>query len=261
MCTLTFVRTPDPGYVVCFNRDERRTRLPGRPPTERATGGVAWLAPTDGDAGGSWIATNEHGLTLALLNGYAFLADPGASAPPGVVSRGRLVTDLAPAADVADVERHLRAADLSVRQPFVLVALDPRDARSFTWDGEALAARELTPADLPVVSSSLDPLGAARARSESWRRALRGAEPTPAFLERFHASHEPERGTLSPCMHRPDARTVSFTRVAVTSREVRMEYAPDSPCRARPEVVRAIARSRAAEGARRRAHGGTRAGR
>jgi len=35
-------------------------------------------------------------------------------------------------------------------------------------------------------------------------------------------------------MHRDDAHTVSFTQIDVDAREVRMAYAPDSPCRVWP---------------------------
>ncbi len=55
-------------------------------------------------------------------------------------------------------------------------------------------------------------------------------------LERFHASHEPARGAYSPCMHREDAHTVSFTRVRVSARLVALATSPASPCRAAPST-------------------------
>jgi hypothetical protein len=36
-------------------------------------------------------------------------------------------------------------------------------------------------------------------------------------------------------MHRPEAHTVSFSRVEVDPREVRFHYAAHSPCRGRPQ--------------------------
>ena len=39
--------------------------------------GVSFVAPIDGDHGGSWIGVNQFGLTLCLLNRYDDLnADP-----------------------------------------------------------------------------------------------------------------------------------------------------------------------------------------
>ena len=83
MCTLTFTGTAlDPGisanalregeagYTLLFNRDELRTRGPEIAPSEtRTDSGVRYVAPTDSDAGGTWIAANEHGVSVALLNG------------------------------------------------------------------------------------------------------------------------------------------------------------------------------------------------
>ena len=91
---------------------------------------------------------------------------------------------------------------------------------------------ELGPGRLPFVSSAFRP-GLAR---ELRRSALeevameRGRLDEETFL-RFHAAHRPERGPLSPCMHREDACTVSFSRVEVSPDEVRFTYVPHSPCR------------------------------
>src|SRR5262245_8061057 len=58
------------GYALRFNRDERRTRGPGLPPGMMEGDGVRFLAPTDADAGGTWIGVNQFGLTVGLLNRY-----------------------------------------------------------------------------------------------------------------------------------------------------------------------------------------------
>ena len=55
----------------------------------------------------------------------------------------------------------------------------------------------------------------------------RWAEVLPAF----HRSHEPQRGALSPCMHREEATTVSLTVIEVSARVVSMAYAAGPPCR------------------------------
>jgi len=103
------------------------------------------------------------------------------------------------------------------------------------WDGSRLAARELGDADRPICSSSLDPLGASASRRALFERMFAGARaPDRESLLRFHASHEPERGSLSPCMHRDDAQTVSLTRVRVTSARVELAYTPSAPCEGAP---------------------------
>jgi hypothetical protein len=51
-------------------------------------------------------------------------------------------------------------------------------------------------------------------------------------LFRFHSSHAGTTGAHAPCMHRPDAETVSFSHVVVTPEAIRFAYLPSSPCRA-----------------------------
>ena len=70
MCTVTWILDGD-SYSLYFNRDELRTRQPALPPQRHQERGVRFLSPTDGDAGGTWIAVNEYGLSLGLLNDYS----------------------------------------------------------------------------------------------------------------------------------------------------------------------------------------------
>ncbi len=242
MCTVTWLRARG-GYAVCFNRDERRTRGIGQPPEVEQRGDVAVVLPRDPDAGGTWIGANSHGLTLALLNEYQ---EP---LRPPVESRGTLVDGLLDAGAVEDVERRLRGLELVRFAPFRLLAFGPDGrVRSARWRAERLAVDDLREDDLPVTSSSRDPGGA-----RQHRRALFASLPdraTLAGLERFHASHEPERGALSPCMHRDDASTVSFTRVVVDGDAVELAYRPGPPCEGAASVSRSVARAAAARPAR-----------
>ncbi|MBL8804561.1 MAG: NRDE family protein [Planctomycetes bacterium] len=227
MCTLTWIAL-ERGYELYFNRDEKLTRAPGLPPRRFAGARRAWLAPADPDGGGTWIGVNERGLTLALLNGYK-RADDAARVWR---SRGLLVQELLELDDVPTFEARLRALDLSPYRSFTLFAVDPScAARAANWDGAALAFESHASAGAPLCSSSLDPTGAARARRElfeSWR--AQGQSVDAALLARFHASHLPERGPLSPCMHRADAQTQSFTRVRCGATNVELAYSPGAPC-------------------------------
>jgi len=71
-------------------------------------------------------------------------------------------------------------------------------------------------------------------RSHCHPFARRGtAQRTVSWLRRFHsshASHAPEIGPYSICMHRNDAATVSYTEVVVSRRITRMRYQSGSPC-------------------------------
>jgi len=242
MCTLTWRIGPE-GYFVGFSRDERRTRALGLGPRAMLRGGVRALAPIDGEAGGSWICANELGCTLALLNGYRFqpagAPEADALARP---SRGELVLALGDLPAAERLESRLRALDLERYRPFDLVAFDALGgARLASWSGAELVARALSDSDRPLVSSSLDDAGARRARAQLYQRSV-GADASEAQLERFHRSHEPAQGAYSPCMHREEAHTVSFTRVRVGALSVELLYQPLSPCADAPVERAQLAR-------------------
>ncbi len=67
-----------------FNRDERKTRSEASPPALLTLDETRLLAALDPDAGGTWLAVNEFGLCVFLLNNYGAEAkraeEPPASA-------------------------------------------------------------------------------------------------------------------------------------------------------------------------------------
>ena len=68
MCTVVIVKdaTRALPLLLAANRDEFLQR-PWQPPAVR--GGADWiLSPTDGEAGGTWIGVNVHGLVVAITN-------------------------------------------------------------------------------------------------------------------------------------------------------------------------------------------------
>lgn len=244
MCTVSWAARPDAeGYDLYFNRDERRTRAPERPPELAEQDGVRYLAPADGEAGGTWLAVNELGLTVCLLNGYTETRGP---APAAWRSRGLLVRDLAGMDSAASLQAHLARADLSRYQPFVLLALGPgAPARTLTWDGLALAAQE-DPAR-PLASSGHDQAAAQQARAARYAELLRqhGSEDE-ALLERFLSDHDEGPSAFSACMHRADAETRSQCRVGVGPDRVELVHVPGPPCRTAPGPAHALERRGAA---------------
>jgi hypothetical protein len=243
VCTLTWIAL-ERGYELHFNRDEKLTRAPGLPPQRFERGGRAWLAPTDPDGGGSWIGVNDAGVTLALLNGYRRVDE----APRAWRSRGLLVQELFDLERAEQLAPRLRALDLREYRSFTLLALD-RDARGYAglWDGAQLAFQVREAAGAPLCSSSLDPTGATKARQELFdvlRRERGGVDAE--LLREFHASHAPERGPLSPCMHRADAQTQSFTLTRVAGDVAELEYTPGAPCLGLAPTTLALSLRRAA---------------
>ncbi len=231
MCTVSWLFSPD-GFDLLSNRDESHQRSPALPPRRWERAGVAFLAPVDGDAGGSWVTVNEHGLALCLLNLYG-IEPPPRPAGSAVASRGELVVGLAVEPAVEAVAARLEGQELGRFRPFTLLALaPPAAALAWRWDGRRLV--RLTAGsglEMPLVSSGYDVAAARRARQallaemEAESGGLSGE-----LLYEFHRSHRPERGPASPCMHRHDAETVSLSWVRVRRDEVSLAYAAGSPC-------------------------------
>ena len=212
MCTVTWSADPD-GYCVFFNRDEKLTRAVAEPPRIRDSRGVRFAAPIDADGGGTWIATNEFGLTVGLLNAY-----PAPGAATGAESRGKIPIEVAGSRSLEDLARRMSRMDLSRFSPFHLLALEPgRAAWLFGWSGSEIALDDQADRRMPLTSSSFESAAVAASRRAAFRNCIGERTAIPrTLLERFHASHDPAPSAHSVCMHRPDARTVSFSRVTVS---------------------------------------------
>ena len=177
----------------------------------------------DPDAGGTWIGASAAGVTLAVLNAKE---PEGRVLPEAPRSRGLVLLDLLPARSIAEAARRLEATDLRAVRSFHLAAAEPGAAGAaariarFRWNGTAGTWEESAGPRL-FVSSSLADTGPER--ESSWRRFLeRGRSMEDGALSAWLASHEPERGPRSVCMHRPEGGTMSRTLVEVGRDEVVM---------------------------------------
>ena len=226
MCTVTWLQTRD-GFELRMNRDELRTRAVGMPPAICERDGVRYIAPRDVEGGGTWIAANDVGLAVCLLN--------GPSAPDGrtgVRSRGLLVEDLADARSVVDVRMRIGRTLLSSYAAFTMLVLEPGTAACVArWDGSTLIVDTAAQSSMLLTSSSVDLEAVVASRAAVYREYMRTSRGRDAeMLEQFHRDHSPERGHRSVCMHREDACTVSYTRVAVCRDAVLMHYEDGPPC-------------------------------
>jgi uncharacterized protein with NRDE domain len=227
VCTVSWIQEPA-GYHLLSNRDEKLTRPSGFGPEIREKNGVRFVSPLDGAQLGTWIAVNEMGLGLAILNGE--VSNGGGLAERR--SRGLLILDLIDATDVQEIRNRLALADLSIYASFHILALDYfQGSMVADWNAPTLGFRGDTAAACPLTSSSFDASGAAVTRRSEFERLRKTRGPLNAgVLLDFHESHVPQAGPYSPCMHRSDAATVSFSWVNVCNREVSLYYSPAPPC-------------------------------
>jgi len=246
VCTLTWIHdaseaVPSAGYRLWFNRDELRSRGPEEPPRLGvAPSGVRYIAPADSDAGGTWIAVNEVGITVALLNGYRH---PRGETREEWTSRGHLVRELAGIRSITEAWRRLAPSRLSPFRPLVLAVLTPtQPALIARWDGRDVSLDPRGERQLPVTSSSYE-----QSEVQVRRRALfsdlvrtdpgSGVPVDADDLEAFQA-WTPGAGpdAFSPSMSRPDAATRSQCQVQVTAGEVAFRYTPGPPHETAPNA-------------------------
>jgi len=226
VCTASWLKR-DGALRLLFNRDELRTREPALPPEVVESGGTRWLAPRDGRAGGTWIGVSERGVAMALLNRSE------GSRPAQSESRGGLIPDLLPDAEPERLAAALAGRDLSRLAPFRLLTLwrERETGLVVGWDGRRLEVAE-TPSGLGLLcSSSLGDERATAARGAVWEAARGSTEPFDLAAHRaFHRDHSPAPSAWSVCMHRDDARSISFSEVELRADGVRLAYHDAPPC-------------------------------
>lgn len=223
MCTVSWSQRRG-RYDLFFNRDELHSRGPEAPPQEHRRHGVRLLAPRDGDRGGSWLALNEFGLTVCLLNDYATAWRPPIRVAPR--SRGRIVLAAGAARSLDGVRRTVASQPLERTAPFRLLALAPDSPPLVLhWDGHRLHRRRAPLRRCLLTSSSFRPVAVAAARRATYDRLVGPATP-PAVraLARFHRQHDAAAGAFSVAMRRPDAATRSLIHVAVNRERGGLRY-------------------------------------
>ncbi len=227
MCTMTWM-VKDGGYELFFNRDERVSRSRADLPTIQQVDDVQYLSPTDADAGGTWIAANQFGVTVCLLNHYEF---EQIATYKQWTSRGEIVRSFATTENLGGVEQKFMELELDDYRAFRMFVIDRTgNNRLCVWDGHQ--ARIEVDVATPKSSSSIDAKYVKSLRKQLFDELdLNNAKDSVQFIK-YHSSHMQNKSTESVCMHRDDANTVSFSHVIVSAESVEFAYADGAPCRA-----------------------------
>ena len=219
------------GYQLLCNRDERHIRKPALGPMIRNLSGVRVIAPVDGHLGGAWIAVNEAGLAFSLVNRYVCgRCSPESNRKPP--SRGLVLMRLADCRSLEEAQSRFDRLDLGPYPPFTIVLLAPnKPSMLLHWTGHQSLIEGNGESAMPLVSSSFAPRSVEVYRKRLFQTlaATRGCVDVKLLMD-FHASHAPIPSAYSPCMHRDNADTVSFSRVTVSEGVIEFAYFPMAPC-------------------------------
>jgi hypothetical protein len=227
MCTLTFMPRKN-GYCLAMNRDEKLTRRQGLPPMLKVVNGRRVICPSE-PGGGTWIALNDSGVSLALINWYS-VATRVQIAP---ISRGEVVNAACSAENPRQLKVLLSTLPLGLINPFRLIGVFPAFGQitEYRWDLKKLDLDKCTWQPQQWISSGFDELKAQRERSRTFQQALeQKSAGSLSWLRRLHRSHAPGRGPFSTCMHRQDAGTVSYTEALFSPSEASVWHCLGSPC-------------------------------
>jgi hypothetical protein len=222
MCTLSFIPTND-GYVVAMNRDEKLSRPAASAPIVQEIDGVQAMYPLDVE-GGTWIAASASGTTWALLNRNTNLKRRPRS-------RGEIILSALRSNDVSSEQLDLKLLNQVLPFRLIRFCLISRNVLEWVWDGHRCTSiAHPWQTNHWFSSGESDELASAiRSKTVGEFQGIDGRE-SMEWLRKLHRSHKPERGAFSICVHRADARTVSYTEISVSNERVSMNYVDGSPC-------------------------------
>jgi len=237
MCTVSWFTTEN-GYELFFNRDESKQRTEALAPEKFSGSAANFLSPTDVQGGGSWVASNQFGLTVCLLNLYT---DIDLVESEHYLSRGKIIRDIAGFVSLREVYQHVAQYDLSMFRTFRVFAIDSSGKNILiSWNGIELTLENDVVA--PKSSSSVDTQKVVSGRKKLFTElGLKDSHERDDFFA-YQRGHEPNKN-YSVCVHREFTQTVSLSHIVVDQDNVIFDYYNGSPCESFEPVSQKITRT------------------
>jgi hypothetical protein len=167
------------------------------------------------------------------------------------ISRGTIIPKLLSSRSVIEAIDSLEQSQTERFLPFRLVLVDSEFLASVKWNGESIE-REI--ADWSKGPFFFTSSGLSDKLVESVRRPLfrnmvannlstSNRKDNPVDLQnQFHAQHDHRRPHVSVCMERYEAKTVSYSVIEISPKNINLLYRDSAPCKegnvSRNELVR-----------------------
>lgn len=230
MCTVTLLpieqATHGFGVRIGCNRDESRLRPPALYPRTRTFGDRSATFPVDPESNGTWIAVNDAGLAMVVLNRNPQGLSTASQAAER--SRGTIIPSLLHSGSIWEAIDSVSVLRMSAFNLFrlVIVSRDLYVAIDSTRPAMTYSPRPLIEPKI-FTSSGLGDEVVEGPRTKLFRRMFHGfssSSLTAAQQDRFHQHYWPSHQHLSIRMARKDARTVSYTAVQLFTEATSMIY-------------------------------------
>jgi hypothetical protein len=221
MCTVTYLPTGEGRYILTSNRDEWPGRPTSQPIRHPGPNGTTLLYPTDGMAGGSWIAVADSGAAACLLNG-AF--DRHTRNPPYRRSRGLVLVD---AFAYESFEEFVEEYNFTDIEPFTLLFIKDSNINELRWDGNQTHYRQPEPTQPHIWASTTlytpEFIAKRAVWFEEWLLAHTTYEPQ-AIMDFHHTGGEGNKYNDIVMNREGLVRTVSITCVMRSDERFKMIY-------------------------------------
>jgi hypothetical protein len=228
MCTVTVVPAPETVRLAC-NRDELRLRPAALHPRVQQFGDRSAVLPIDPISGGTWIAVNDAGLVMTLLNVNQEQSKKETNAP--MLSRGTIIPGLLHCDTLASAYAQATALEPTRYGRFRLVLASRKELAEVWSDGchvRLLSPKQIA-SPLLFTSSGLGDRLVEEPRRRLFAEFFSQPGDFVARQQEFHRHRWLDRPQFSVCMHREDAQTVSHTVVSLGRDRVTLSYHPDAP--------------------------------
>lgn len=200
------------GYEFGFNRDEKWTRPHSADPALETDHSVAGACARDAGAGGTWLFTNEFGVTLAVMNAY-----PGGKIPAtGKRSRGWIPLVASEAETSESIEQRLLNLKWDDYAPCHILMISPEGSRHYGWDGINFRSTGVPPRRFFTTSS-------VESERVGLSRIVRYEELASSTISEILKDTVADDPASAIFLTREDAGTVSLTMVKVGLLDIRFE--------------------------------------